>query len=225
MLPHEIDPRILGQRIAEARKARGKTQEEVAEFLACSRPTYIAIEKGDRAAKADEIVKLASFLGRKVNELVRPSEPVTDLQLHLRAVADKMKSGDRNHGRLNAAIDQLQSLAEDYRELERMVNAPLRPGYPAEVVLNPKIDPVEQAEVVANQERNRLGLGDQPVIALRSTLEWDVGLWISMRRTFPRTSRECTPTRRNSGLASSSTGSTPRSVGVSRCSTSTAIFS
>jgi transcriptional regulator with XRE-family HTH domain len=70
MLPHEIDPRILGQRIAEARKARGKTQEEVAEFLDCSRPTYIAIEKGDRGAKADEIVKLASFLGRKVNELV-----------------------------------------------------------------------------------------------------------------------------------------------------------
>ncbi len=153
MFPHEIDPRILGQRIAEARKARGKTQEEVAEFLACSRPTYIAIEKGDRGAKADEIVKLASFFGRKVNELVRPSEPVTDLQPHLRAVADKMKSGDQNHGRLNVAIDQIQSLAEDYRELERMVNAPLRPGYPAEVVLNPKIDPVEQAEVVANQER------------------------------------------------------------------------
>src|SRR5208283_728251 len=185
MLPQEIDPRILGQRIAEARKARGKTQEEVAEFLACSRPTYIAIEKGDRGAKADEIVKLASFFGRKVNELVRPSEPVTDLQPHLRAVADKMKLGDRNHGRLNVAIDQLQSLAEDYRELERMMNAPLRPGYPAEVVLNPKIDPVEQAEVVANQERNRLGLGDQPVIELRRTLEWDVGLRIFYTRDLP----------------------------------------
>lgn len=185
MFPHEIDPRILGQRIAEARKARGKTQEEVAEFLACSRPTYIAIEKGDRGAKADEIVKLASFFGRKVNELVRPSDPVTDLQPHLRAVADKMKSGDRNHDRLNAAIDQLQSLAEDYRELERMMNAPLRPGYPAEVVLNSKIDPVEQAEVVANQERNRLGLGDQPVISLRSTLEWDVGLRIFHAQDLP----------------------------------------
>ena len=64
--------------------------------LACSRPTYIAIEKGDRAAKPDEIIKLASFFGRKVNELVRPGEPVTDLQPHLRAVADKMKSGDQN---------------------------------------------------------------------------------------------------------------------------------
>ena len=58
------------------------------------------------------------------------------------------------------------------------MNAPLRPSYPPEVMLNPRIDAAEQAEVVAQQERQRLGLGDQPVIYLRSTLEWDVGLRI-----------------------------------------------
>ena len=181
----ELDPRVLGQRISEARKSRGKTQEEVAEFLGYSRPTYIAIEKGERTAKPDEIIKLASFFGRKVNELVRPGEPVTDLQPHLRAVADKMKTGDQFQARLNAAIDQLQALAEDYLELERLMGAPHRPSYPAEVVLNLKLDPTEQAEVVANQERNRLGLGDQPVIDLRSTLEWDVGLRIFYTRDLP----------------------------------------
>ena len=183
--PLELDPRVLGQRIAEARKSRGKTQEEVAEFLGYSRPTYIAIEKGERTAKPDEIIKLASFFGRKVNELVRPGEPVTDLQPHLRAVADKMKTGDQFQAALNAAIDQLQALAEDYLELERLMDAPHRPSYPSEVVLNPKIDPAEQAEVVANQERNRLGLGDQPVINLRSTLEWDVGLRIFYTTDLP----------------------------------------
>ena len=62
MLQHEeIDPKILGQRLAEARKARGMTQEEVAEFLGYSRPTYIAIEKGDRPAKPDEVIKLAAY--------------------------------------------------------------------------------------------------------------------------------------------------------------------
>src|SRR6266581_2175173 len=171
-----IDPRILGQRIAEARKARGKTQEEVAGFLACSRPTYIAIEKGDRAAKSDEIIKLASFLGRKVHELVRPTEPVVDLQPHLRAVAEKMKGADEEA--LNAAIDELQRLAEDYRDLEQLMNAPLRFNYPPEVTLTPRIDSAELAEGVAQQERQRLGLGDQPVIYLRNTLEWNVGLRI-----------------------------------------------
>jgi Zn-dependent peptidase ImmA (M78 family)/DNA-binding XRE family transcriptional regulator len=183
MLSPDIDPRALGRRISEARKARGKTQEEVAEFLGYSRPTYIAIEKGERPAKPDEIIKLAAYFGRKVNELVRPGEPATDLQPHLRAVADRMKAADP--GDLNAAIDQLQALAEDYRELERIMKAPLRPSYPPEVVLNSKIDPAVQAEVAAEQERKRLGLGDQPVIYLRSTLEWDVGLRIFYTGDLP----------------------------------------
>src|SRR5207237_140673 len=117
------------------------------------------------------------------NELVRPGEPVTDLRPHLRAVADRMKAADQ--AGLNAAIDQLQALAEDYRELERIMNAPLRSSYPPEVALNPKIDPTEQAEVASEQERKRLGLGDQPVIYLRKTLEWDVGLRIFYTGDLP----------------------------------------
>src|SRR5437870_3670331 len=144
-----IDPRTLGQRIAEARKARGKTQEQVADFLECSRPTYIAIEKGDRAAKSDEIIKLASFLGRKVHELVRPTEPVVDLQPHLRAAVEKMKGSDA--AALNSAIDELQWLAEDYRDLEKLMNAPLRFNYPPEVGLHSRIDAGRLAETVALQ--------------------------------------------------------------------------
>lgn len=172
----ELDPRIVGRRIAEARKARGKTQEEVADFLGCSRPTYIAIEKGDRLAQSEEIVELASFLGRKVHELVRPTEPVVDLQPHLRAAVGKMKGNEEEA--LHAAIDELQRLAEDYRDLEKLMNAPLRFNYPPEVGLTPRIDAAELAEGVAQQERQRLGLGNQPVIYLRNTLEWDVGLRI-----------------------------------------------
>ncbi len=183
MPPVNIDPRVLGQRIIEARKARGKTQEEVAAFLGYSRPTYIAIEKGERPARPDEIIKLASFFGRQVNELVRPGEPVTDMQPHLRAVADRLKPADRTG--LDAAIGDLQALAEDYRELERIMNAPLRPSYPPEVTLNPRIDPTEQAEVAAEQERKRLGLGDQPVISLRNTLERHVGLRIFYSGELP----------------------------------------
>jgi Zn-dependent peptidase ImmA (M78 family)/DNA-binding XRE family transcriptional regulator len=183
MLPVEIDPRVLGLRIIEARKARGKTQAEAAELLGYSRPTYIAIEKGERPARPDEIIKLASFFGRKVNDLVRPGEPVTDLQPHLRAVVDRMKPTDR--AGLDAAIDQLQALAEDYLELERMMNAPLRPSYPPDVTLNPRIDPTEQAEVAAEQERKRLGLGDQPVVYLRNTLERHVGLRIFYSSDLP----------------------------------------
>ena len=70
-LEHD-DPRLLGQRLTAARKARGATQEDAAKVLGCSRPTLIAIEKGERRAKPEESMKLAAFYGRSVHELVRP---------------------------------------------------------------------------------------------------------------------------------------------------------
>lgn len=171
-----INPRDLGQRIAEARKARGKTQGEVADLLGCSRPTYIAIEKGDRPLKSDEIRRLAQFLGRRVHELVRPGEPVVELRPHLRAVAERMRENDEPS--LLAGIDELQRFAEDYRELETLMNAPLRQNYPPEVKLSARLDVTQLAETIAMEERLRLGLGDQPVWNLRGVLEWVVGLRI-----------------------------------------------
>ena len=63
MTPEPVSPRIVGQRLAEARKSRGMTQEAAAGHLGLSRPTFIAIEKGDRAAKRVEIIKLAALYG------------------------------------------------------------------------------------------------------------------------------------------------------------------
>jgi len=168
-----INPRVLGQRLAEARKARGITQEEAATHLGCSRPTYIAVEKGERRATAEEIVKLAAFFGKRVHEVVLQAEPLADLQSQLRAVAERMHAGDDE---LDRAIADLQQFAEDYRELEQLMNAPLRSKLPEERPLNNLVDPVELAEDAAGEERRRLGLGDQPIISLRSILETEVGL-------------------------------------------------
>ena len=52
-----LDPKALGQRLTEARKARGVTQEDAAKHIGCSRPTFIAVEKGNRLPKAEEIVE------------------------------------------------------------------------------------------------------------------------------------------------------------------------
>src|SRR5260370_3902794 len=120
----EIDPKTLGQRFAEARKARGATQEEVADFLGYSRPTYIAMEKGERPTKADEIMRLARYFGRTVHELVRAGEPVVALQPHLRGVAERMKAGDDRQ--LLEAIDALHRFAAYYRQLEAMITTRLR---------------------------------------------------------------------------------------------------
>lgn len=172
---NQIDPKLLGQRLTEARKARGVTQEDAAKHLDCSRPILIAIEKGTRPPKAQELVKLASLYGRSVHELLRPGEPLVDLQPHLRAVAGRTEA---ENPEIDQAITELQRFAEDYRRLEQIMNAPLKLNYPPEVRLSSQLNPAALAEDVAVQERNRLGLGDQPVIDLRNILETEVGLRI-----------------------------------------------
>jgi Zn-dependent peptidase ImmA (M78 family)/DNA-binding XRE family transcriptional regulator len=172
---NQIDPKLLGQRLTEARKARGVTQENAAKHLDCSRPILIAIEKGTRPPKAQELVKLASLYGRSVHELLRPGEPLVDLRPHLRAVAGRTEV---ENPEIDQAITELQRFAEDYRRLEQIMNAPLKLNYPPEVQLSSQVNPAALAEDVAVQERNRLGLGDQPVIDLRNILETEVGLRI-----------------------------------------------
>ena len=168
------DPRLLGRRLGEARRARGKTQEEVAAHLRCSRPTLIAIEKGERFAKPDEIVKLADFYGRSVHDLVRPGVPCTTLEPHLRAVVEASK---KDRGELDSAITELQLFAEDYCELERLLRAHVHPNYPPEIRV-PSRGIADFAEDAAMRERARLGLGDQTLLNLREALESDVGLRI-----------------------------------------------
>ncbi len=99
-------PRIIGQRLAEARKTRAMTQEVAAEHLGVSRPTLIAIEKGERAPKAVEIVKLAALYGQRVSHFVRNVEPVLDFQSHFRAALEK--AGPAEVEKLRAAAPRLK---------------------------------------------------------------------------------------------------------------------
>ena len=171
--PEHNDPRLLGQRLTAARKARGVTQEEVAAHLGCSRPTLIAIEKGERRAKPDEIIKLAAYYGRSVHELVRPGVETVALEPHLRAVVDPDSVPLEE---MNAAIAELERFAEDYRELERLLDAKPTVPHPPKVSLPKRGSLADFGEDEATRERERLGLGNQPILNLRQVLESDVGL-------------------------------------------------
>lgn len=167
------DPKILAQRLAEARKACGKTQEDVAVQLGVSRPTFIAMEKGSRPVKADELVKMASLYGRSLHDFVRVGGPPIAIEPHLRALADPNLAESAD---LSDAIGQLARFAEDYRELERLLAAPLSMNYPPQVHLPARGNIADFAERAAVQERQRLGLASQPILNLRRTFEMDVGV-------------------------------------------------
>lgn len=61
--------RGLSVQLKEARIAANYTQQEVADYLGISRPTYISMEKNPERITIDEAHKLASMFGVDVNQI------------------------------------------------------------------------------------------------------------------------------------------------------------
>lgn len=159
---------ILTERITMARKAAGVSQEAAARQLKMSRPTYIAIEKGTREIKPDELLALASLLKTPVSRLVRNEAPLPHIAPHLRG---ELAQSGSDVG-LDEAIEKLASFIDDYLFLLDKTNARL-----IQVNAPPPIDPatlpLEQlAELAAQQQRNTLGFGmREPIGNLRRALD------------------------------------------------------
>lgn len=167
-----LDPKLLGQRLQESRKARGMTQQDVANELGMARTTVTALEKGERRIQPKEIIELAKLYGREVGDLVSGRTILGDFAVQFRASV--LKAGEYQT-ELDNAIGDFQKLCEDYLYLERISETPLQRTYPPEYSVD-GLQPEEAAEDFASAERNRLGLGDAPIINLREMLENDVGL-------------------------------------------------
>lgn len=169
-----IDPKVVGRRLQEARKARSLTQQDVANELGIARTTVTAIEQGERRVRPEELIQLARLYGREVSDLVREREVVEEFSVQFRtAIAE----AGRHQTELSRAIQDFQQFCEDYLELEQLCGAPLTRNYPSQYSIE-GISPEEAAEDIASAERNRLGLGDGPILRLREILENDVGLRI-----------------------------------------------
>lgn len=172
--PDSIDPIAVGVRLAEARRARGLTQQQVAEALGLARTTVTAMEKGERRPRSPELLRFADLYGRQVGELTRPLPPRRPesfvVQFRAARVADV---GD--DPKITADVVAFQSLCDDYVELERLTDNPLPRRYPEAYDIG-GAEPERSAEEVASSERLRLGLGDGPIGDVWGLLEADVGL-------------------------------------------------
>src|SRR5437588_11185567 len=123
---NHIDPKTIGARLQEARRASGLTQHAVAERMKMARTTLVAVEKGERRVTPHELLKFSELFGRPVSEFVgRPSVTVGFVpQFRATWRTDLDKNADLEHAAAN-----LQSLAEDYMELERLCELPLVRAY------------------------------------------------------------------------------------------------
>jgi Zn-dependent peptidase ImmA (M78 family)/transcriptional regulator with XRE-family HTH domain len=163
-----IDLHSLSERLSAARKAAKITQEAAADHLGISRPTYIAIEKGARRPKPDELVKLAELYKVPLNKLLREEKRPTNIQPHLRSLLEASANGEEE---VEAATAKLLSFVDDYRYLESLAGERPILSFPPQVRIPP--GPIERfAEYCAQEERERLNLGaHQPIYTLRKVLE------------------------------------------------------
>ena len=163
-----VDPYVLAERLSAARKAAKITQEAAADHLGISRPTFIAIEKGTRRPRPDELVKLAKLYNEPLNRLLRDEKKPTPTQPHLRAALGLVGSGEEE---VESAVAKLQNFVDDYQYLESICGSKPVVSFPPQVRIPP--GPIERfAEYCAQEERERLNLGShQPIYLLRKVLE------------------------------------------------------
>jgi len=169
-----IDLRALGELLQQARKKCDMTQADAAKIIDAARTTMIAIEKGERRLKANELIKLARAYGRSVSDFVRSRPVVQPFEVQFRAVYQRSQE---QQAQIEPFILHLEELCQNYLELEKIMDAPLPRNYPLEYQVTDM--PIKSAaESIAVAERHRLGLGDAPISQLRDILEQDVGLRI-----------------------------------------------
>ncbi|OLP17691.1 transcriptional regulator [Leptolyngbya sp. 'hensonii'] len=167
-----IDLRKLGELLQQARKKSGLTQADAAKVIDAARTTIVAIEKGERRLKPNELIKLARAYGQAVSDFVR-SSPVTEpFEVQFRAAYQR---NEQEEARITPIIERFEELCRNYLELEKIMDAPIPRNYPQEYdVANMQIEAA--AESIAISERQRLGLGDGPIPMLRGILEQSVGI-------------------------------------------------
>lgn len=174
MKQHDLTPAEIGERLRDSREAARVTQADAARQIGIARTTLVAIEKGERRARTEEIQKLARLYGTNINSLLRREAVHVDLAPRFR----KLPASNEN-----AAIEAAQLLANLARaevELENLLGIQRSRNYPPERPLLAG-DVRAQAENDAQELRHWLGLGVAPVRDLITLLDIEIGVRIYVR--------------------------------------------
>ena len=165
----------LGERLRAARSGANLTQEAAASVLGMARTTLVAIEKGQRFVRPEELLALARLYRVSAGRLTSPDALHVDLSAKFRRTQGREASTA-----VTEALTLLNRLATGAVQLEQLLGLELRTDYPPPIRINPHLVN-QQAEDAANNLRARLGVGLSPIPDLISLLELELGLRIFFR--------------------------------------------
>lgn len=178
---YRISPVLLGERLKVARETANITQDTAAKAACIARTTLIAIEKGQRSARLEEIQTLSRFYGISANSLLRRDAVFVDLVPRFRSLPETGDCG------VEQAARMLNDLVRAEVELENILGVHKTRNYPPEKTILPG-DVRRQAELDAQNLRNWLGLGEGPIHNLFSLLEFQLGVRVYSRGLDPKVS-------------------------------------
>src|SRR5262245_16676849 len=170
-----LGPAELGERLRGARSGANLTQDAAAASLGMARTTLVAIEKGQRPVRPEELLAFARLYGVSAGKLTSPDAVHVDLSAKFRRTEGREASRAATE-----ALNLLNRLATGAVQLERLLGQELRTDYPPPVRINAQIVS-QQAEDAANNLRTRLGVGLGPIPDLISLLELELGMRIFFR--------------------------------------------
>ncbi len=105
---------MMGARLQAARRARGLTQQAVADHMGLARTTVVSLEKGERGPQPEELIRFASLYGKSVHDLLQPPALSPEFAVQFRASlpADELNSGDVRDAIFSVADGKVSGLNE-----------------------------------------------------------------------------------------------------------------
>lgn len=150
-----MDLSVLSTNLRRLRAASGKSQGELAEQSGLSRAGYRSIESGQVAPRVDSLMRIASALDVRLDQLLAPARALT----HVRFRAQK-----KMHSREDLLV-RLGRKLDDYNELENVLGHRSTFDF-GEVrkAIGRKRPGAHRAETAARAARSVLGIKDHELI-------------------------------------------------------------
>lgn len=176
-----LSPVELGERLKIARETANVKQDDAARGASIARTTLIAIEKGQRRVRFEELQVLSRIYGTSINSLLRREAVHVDLVPRFRALPETDDVG------IDEAARMLNDLVRAEVELENILGVQRSRNYPVEKTILPG-DVRVQAEQDAQNLRHWLGLGEGPVQDLFALMDLQLGIRVYVRKLDPKVS-------------------------------------
>ncbi|MBE0704044.1 MAG: helix-turn-helix domain-containing protein [Afipia sp.] len=164
----------IGERLRIAREAAGLTQAAAAEKIDVARTTIVAIERGQRRIKTNELQGLCSLYGTSANAILRQEAVHLDMVPRFRKLAQSADDAAEQ------AACLLNDLVSAEVELENALGIKRTRNYPPERPILPG-DVRQQAEQDAQDLRDWMGLGAGPILDIVSLLDLQLGIRVYVR--------------------------------------------